>query len=426
MTDELLRVSRRTTLMAAGVGVAGLSGCLDTVRELNPLDGSGGWGQYRGDQRNRGRAGSGPGTDLDDDWDWTRSGEADADAGAVEMSSPVAAGGTVFVSGTVQYPTADEVERTGYVVALDAGSGDEQWREEIPWSDLPITPAVSDGTVVAAGGTAGEMELFAFDAATGDERWNESLDFFVTGALKAADGAVFVPSQTLSSVSVEDGSENWTYEAGDERVEWPNFAPAVGSDRAYLPVASEVHAIDRDDGSADWVEDIGRTSEPSGGVGQVYPPVLGEGTLYAASGKLINRSSGDLAALDPDDGDVSWRFGPDPNGREFAGAFGCPVVKDGTVFVTGREDQKPKLWALDPDDGEPEDDEEIPAVGFHVLAGGGTVYLGGGNWVGAADPAGPDLEADPEVSGGDIFASPAITDGRLVVAKRDGLVAYGG
>jgi hypothetical protein len=259
-------VTRRSALVAGGAGLTSLAGCLDAIRDLNPLAGDD-WSQYRGDRRSGARTDSGPGIDFDDDWRWEVDPPDDAEFVKTVLSATVGTDGSVFLTGSLQYGSGDDTTREGFVVALDAESG--------------------------------------------DERWGETLDGAVTAAPKAADGDLYVPTTTppLTGVSADDGSENWTYDPGDD-VPSPNFPPAVGDERIHLPRGTSLRAVARDDG------------------------------------------------------DEEWRFEPERGDREVTGVFGCPVPMDGSVYVSGYryvvsadgegrpEDIEFLVWSLDGDDGD--------------------------------------------------------------------------
>jgi outer membrane protein assembly factor BamB len=376
-------VTRRSALVAGGAGLTSLAGCLDAIRDLNPLAGDD-WSQYRGDRRSGGRTDSGPGIDFDDDWRWEVDPPDDAEFVKTVLSATVGTDGSVFLTGSLQYGSGDDTTREGFVVALDAESG--------------------------------------------DERWGETLDGAVTAAPKAADGDLYVPTTTppLTCVSADDGSENWTYDPGDD-VPSPNFPPAVGDERIHLSTGTSLRAVARDDGDEEWVEPIGQEVEPS--PGRVYPPVLHDGTLYATADQYQQRGPGYLAALDPDDGDEQWRFEPERGDREVTGVFGCPVPMDGSVYVSGYrylvsadgegrpEDIEFLVCSLDGDDGDPEDeDDDLASVSFHPVEGGETLYLQGWEWVGATDPSDLDVETE-SLERLDALAPPALVAGRLVVPQ---------
>lgn len=96
-----------------------------------------------------------------------------------DTGSPAVADGTVYVGSfdTVLY-------------ALDAASGEEDWRfETVKWANY--APAVADGAVYLA---SWDTRVYGLDAGDGEKRWSVSLETPLSDPA-VADGAVFVASE---------------------------------------------------------------------------------------------------------------------------------------------------------------------------------------------------------------------------------------
>jgi outer membrane protein assembly factor BamB len=208
----------------------------------------------------------------------------------VGFSSPVVAGGKVFVHARVAGKDREEM------VAFDADTGKELWRTgydrgayaSILNTGPQATPAVSGGRVYGFGITG---VLTCFDAATGKLEW--SVD-----ALKAAKAAV------------------------------PRFgvccSPLVVGTRVLVAVGgkgSAVVAFDTKTGEVAWqaLDDQANTSSP---------------VLYAAKGRAVPdavfMTTLRVVGLSPLDGSVSWEF---PLPFQPGGTSPTPVVA-GDLVVT--------------------------------------------------------------------------------------------
>ncbi|HJS81027.1 MAG TPA: PQQ-binding-like beta-propeller repeat protein, partial [Vitreimonas sp.] len=171
----------------------------------------------------------------------------------------VARGGGVAVSGGRVFVTTG----FGFLVALDAASGDEVWRAE-GGAPFHSAPTVAGGRVYAI---TNDSELIAFDAATGQVAWNHQ--------------AIAEPARILSAPSV-----------------------GVDSDTVVAPFASgEVVALVSANGRRLWSDSLsrsGRLTSLSAINDIAGRPVIENGVVYAAS------HSGVLAAIDLRTGQRIW------------------------------------------------------------------------------------------------------------------------
>lgn len=171
----------------------------------------------------------------------------------------VARGGGVAASGGRVYVTTG----FGFIVALDAATGDEVWRAE-GGAPFHSAPTVSGGRVYAI---TNDSELIAYDAATGQVAWNYQ--------------AIAEPARILSAPSV-----------------------AVDSDTVVAPFASgEVVALVSANGRRLWTDSLSRTGRLTSlsAINDIAGrPAIENNVVYAAS------HSGVLAAIDLRTGQRVW------------------------------------------------------------------------------------------------------------------------
>jgi outer membrane protein assembly factor BamB len=171
----------------------------------------------------------------------------------------VARGGGVAASDGRVYVTTG----FGFVVALDAASGDEVWRSQAN-APFQSAPTVSGGRVYAV---TNDSELVALDANTGELSWNYQ--------------AIAEPARILSAPSV-----------------------AVDGETVVAPFASgEVVALLAANGRRLWSDSLsrsGRLTSLSAINDIAGRPVIDGGAAYAAS------HSGVLAAIDLRSGQRIW------------------------------------------------------------------------------------------------------------------------
>ncbi len=163
-----------------------------------------------------------------------------------------AAGGRVFVT-----------TGFGFIVALDAASGDELWRATMD-APLQSAPTVSNGRLYAI---TNESELLAIDISTGEVVWTHQ--------------AIAEPARILSAPSV-----------------------AVDNDSVVAPFASgEIVALLASNGRRLWSDALSRTGRLTSlsAINDIAGrPVLQDGIVFAAS------HSGVLAAIDLRSGQRGW------------------------------------------------------------------------------------------------------------------------
>ena len=215
------------------------------------------------------------------------------------ISSPLVANGTVYAGGYLS------------IFALDARTGQEQWRFAGPYA-LRATPAIFGDTIYFGGFN----DLYAVDARTGQERWR----FKAQGDLAYApavsdDGVVYFGSKDahLYAVDGRSGELKWKMNPTNG-TSWVSSSPALFNGMVYAgtSMAASLHAVRMDTGEQAWKFMTG---------GWVWSsPAVADGVAY------IGSRDKHLYAVDAQTGQELWNF-------ETGGSvYSSPAVADGVVY----------------------------------------------------------------------------------------------
>jgi outer membrane protein assembly factor BamB len=197
---------------------------------------------------------------------------------------------------------------------------------------------------------------------------------------------------------------------------WPGILTT--DDTIYAAFATQVYAVDRDNGEQLWAF----PPEPSSRVTFFAPPALGEGVLVAGD------YNGVLYGLDPESGRLSWTFAPTNESRFLGllkysqfGRFVAGALIEGDTVYVGSTDGN--LYALDVGSGE---EKWRFRAGNEIwstpLLADGTLYITSlDHHLYAIDPTNGD-ELWHYGAGGAIVGTPAMHDGTLYFAAFDSLV----
>ena len=249
--------------------------------------------------------------------------------------------------------SADPVISGGRLFAMDSASmvtaftldGERLWSQGLsPARDREDD--ASSGGLAAQGdqvfATTGFGEVIALDAASGEIQWRQDLEAAATGAPAVANGTVFAIGRDglAWAINASNGRVRWTASA---LVDGPGIlggaSPAVSGDFVYLPFRTgQISAARIDTGQGVWIARISgrRQAFPTATISDLQgDPVIADGRLYAGS------HAGRSAAIDLATGSLIW------SAEE--GAMSAPVVTDNSVFqVTDRN----ALVRLDAETGE--------------------------------------------------------------------------
>jgi outer membrane protein assembly factor BamB/5-hydroxyisourate hydrolase-like protein (transthyretin family) len=259
---------------------------------------------------------------LEESWEYNTSGK-----GEILFSTPAAANNKVVL-----------VTDSGYVVALDAFTGKEQWSVRIG-STNRSSPTIDGDTVYLSGGADGK--IYALDLKSGNIIWTT-----VVGAMAVyespllVDGTLFVSSDLsedakVTALNAENGEKKWSV-----NLDAPTyFGPSAGDGMLFIGSYDnqKLRALRIDDGTEVWSKTL--VNE-----GIASKPVFDNGTLYLA-GTNFNTESGTLYALDSRTGEEKWKAGGIGDTQA-----GSPIVYE-NIVVTGSAVQ-PVLRAFDAKTGQ--------------------------------------------------------------------------
>jgi outer membrane protein assembly factor BamB len=350
-------------------------------------------------------------------------------------ASPVVSKGRVAVA------SADAARRQ--VVCLDAVSGKELWKTDLPetagttakyeldtmsevWNrrmHAAASPA-ADGTRVFALFSNGQ--LAALDLETGKVAWTMGLGdtsenkFGVAGSPLVWNGTVIIAFQGepsfIAAYDAATGAEKWKTPRTDRTWSSPILAKtAAGRSLVALFAEPTLTAWDAGTGSEVWKTDI-LAEKPEYCVGPT--PVFADGMI------AVNYESIGIVGIDPDNGRRSWGLRELPNGDPFSD--GVSMTTDGKnvyqyfgASVTCVEARTGKLVAQ-------KETDESASVASPVVAGGNIYLFGSGETlVLKADPAAGFPEAGRGILKEAFDSSPAVASGRFYIRFDDSILCMG-
>jgi len=272
--------------------------------------------------------------------------------------SPTVVDGTVYVG-----------NNSGFVYAIDAETGEQEWRFDEPEDWITAAPTYAGGTVYVGTGWNGfDTNVYAIDAETGTEEWRFEADGQVGSSATVADGTVYVGSHLteetegnvvptgalvdpetgrrsavaprqfeffgwLHAIDAETGEEEWTVDAGD----WVRGSPTYADGTVYIgSYDGTLHALDGVSGEHVWA------FESEGGIDEASPTVVGD-TVFVADDPF--ESGGTVYGVDTETGEAVWT-----HATEGAGFRSSPTVADGVLYIGsdgGHGGDDENLYALD-------------------------------------------------------------------------------
>jgi len=317
--------TRRTVLQTVAVGVGGAAtgiGSAGVTAGERPRQSTASWPSYRGTGANSGWV-SGPdgiATAVEERW------AVESDPKPNHLSVH---GGRVYLS----LDNGESEPYEGAIRALDAETGEEQWRFDTDrW--MQSVPVARGGAVYALANGDGEGYVYELDAGDGTERWFQTLDSEPVAGLSAADGTVCVGTVDGKLVAMDrDGDRRWRRDLG--RSVWDPLAVVDGAiyvtgDNATINNQTPgqptvVSALDADTGRESWRYEVGQVGATS--------PVVANGTVY------VTDDSGVVHAVGTN-GTPEWTVETDDD-------LWLPTVHGGTVYLSGSK----TLYALAAGDG---------------------------------------------------------------------------
>ncbi|WP_436912043.1 PQQ-binding-like beta-propeller repeat protein [Halosimplex marinum] len=441
--DTSLR--RRSLLRALGAtGAAALAGCPAGIGGSSGFEpGETDWPSYRFDARNTAvhPSAPGPGGDLSVAWTASYTDGSERAAGVSVLSAPVVLDGTVFAAADI----SDDSGWQTVVAAFDLATGERQWERSLPVAEMdgegntsPARTLGSDGERLVVGTVSDGPGLAALSPSSGETEWEQSLDTPFESAVTADGGSLFVGDRLYVAFDAGDGSRESRYAPGEDPL-WRNrYPPTVTDDTIYATDHDEIHAVDRESGERRWTasNDFYTILYQEEGA-PFNSPVVVDGVAYAVCGRITNRDTGGMVAIDIEDGSELWTAIPegddpqsyegDPTEAEQAAFYGMPLVVDDTVYVQGMGRDEWGFFAVDAADGSV---ERMDTDGGLVAADGllyGVTAEEGALTASAVDPA-----ADERVGSAAVeqWENPrvgpqAVAGEYYVAATNEGLAAFG-
>ena len=273
--------------------------------------------------------------------------------------SPTVVDGSVYVG-----------NNSGFLYAIDAETGEQEWRFDEPEDWITAAPTYAGGTVYVGTGWNGfDTDVYAVDAETGEQEWSFEANGEVGSSATVADGTVYVGSHLteqadgnsvvpmaeladaetgrrragfrptfeffgwLHAIDAETGEEEWTVDAG----EWVRGSPTYDDGTVYIGSFDGLfHALDGESGEPVWQFDTETSIDESS------PTVVGD-TVYVADDP--GEIGGTVYGIDTETGEAVWT-----HATEGAGFRSSPTVADGVLYIGsdgghGGEDEN--LYALD-------------------------------------------------------------------------------
>ncbi|ABG31400.1 PQQ-like beta-propeller repeat protein [Roseobacter denitrificans] len=336
--------------------------------------------------------------------------------------------------GRRQRIVATPVVGAGLIYTLDAEalvsatspSGQTVWQSD-------VRPARDRGGQATGGGVAydsgrvfvslGYGNLVALDAATGAELWRQRLDGTASGTPTIVDGIVYLTAGDDRgwAVTADEGRLLWQLTASPDVTNVLGApAPAVAGDLAVFAFGSgEVQAVFRRGGLRRWDASV-RGERPGtalGSIGDVTaPPVIVGNRVY------VGNQSGRLVALSLESGARIWTANE--------GAEGNIVAAGDSIFILSDLNE---LLRLDASDGSriwgtplprfvkdrPRRRAEIYAHHGPILAGRRLYVASNDGFLRSFDPASGALVNTVEIAGG-ATTSPVVAGGVLYVVSSNG------
>jgi outer membrane protein assembly factor BamB len=290
---------------------------------------------------------------------------------------------------------------SNFVFGMDAETGNEIWRyPQEPSAQVLFfaQPYVND-EFVYVGDVANNF--YKIDKETGLPVWTFSeANGFIIGQANEEDGIVYVPSNDGNLYAVDDqGALQWVFETG--HFLWSQ--PQIGTNAIYQgSMDNFVYAISKE-GDEIW------STELSGAV--VGSPVLSEdgSRLYVGS------IGGEMVAINTTDGGIIWSFDSGDS------IWGKPVLADDTLYCANSSGD---LYALDRNNGEVQWQQNIQGSvigGLTALPDGIALVTEEGLIRVLAFDGSPLWQASLS---GNVFQAPVVNDQYLMVAaiEADNLV----
>lgn len=325
---------------------------------------------------------------------------------------PVAAGGRLYVYS----PGA-------VVTSLSLTGGGRGWT-------VTLRPEGERG-VASGGGVAydqgrvyvgtGYGALTALDAGSGAQVWTKELEAPARGAPTAANGKVFVVTQTnvVFAVNQADGAELWSYRGIPETSGLlANASPAVVGDTVVVPYTSgEVIAFNATTGEPKWSDAVTRATRTMAlsSINDLSAsPVVSGGVVYASG------VAGRTIAIELATGARKW--------EQDVGSAHTPIVSGNAIFLVDLDD---RVVALDRATGSPLWATQLPIVKTRkertnwagpVLAGGSLWFVSSDSKLASVDASSGQITSTRAISDPS-YISPIAASGLMITVSENGTIS---
>jgi len=325
---------------------------------------------------------------------------------------PVAAGGRLFVYS----PGA-------VVTSLSLSGGGRGW-------SVTLRPEGERG-IASGGGVAYDQgrvyvgtaygALTALDASSGAQVWTKELEAPARGAPTAANGKVFVVTQTnvVFAVNQADGTELWSYRGIPETSGLlANASPAVVGDTVVVPYTSgEVIAFNIATGEPKWSDAVTRATRTMA-ISSINDlsasPVISGGVVFATG------VAGRTIAIELGSGARKW--------EQDVGSAHTPIVSGNALFLVDLDD---RVVALDRNTGAPLWATQLPIVRTRkertnwagpVLAGGSLWFVSSDSKMASVDAASGQITSTRAI-GEPAYISPIAASGLMITVSESGTIS---
>ncbi|WP_276254424.1 PQQ-binding-like beta-propeller repeat protein [Halomontanus rarus] len=231
--------------------------------------------------------------------------------GAIAIgSSPAYWNGILYVVAEYSDPDA------GTMWAVDAETGQPLWSDDRLWG-MPHPSAAIDPEHERMITASNDGVCYCWEFPSLEFAWEFQTGGEIKGTTPLYDGSVFLGSwdDSFYRVSLEDGTEEWSFETGD--IVMSNAA--IDPDAGVVYVGSSdryVYALDTDTGERVWSANVGGS-------------VIGS-LIVTAETVLVGSYDSHLYALDKETGDERWRVAN--QGHVTSGA----IPHDGRIYYAER------------------------------------------------------------------------------------------
>ncbi|MCW4029604.1 MAG: PQQ-binding-like beta-propeller repeat protein [Candidatus Bathyarchaeota archaeon] len=275
-------------------------------------------------------------------------------------TSPTVVNGTVYVTAG------------GYIYALNAATGVQQWRYRPVDNSMDSSPAVDNGIVYVMGGP---RKVYAVNASNGEFLWGSQIYEDFASPPTVANGIVYIGTRNtyhlpdFLAFNATTGVQIWNFTTGQGGAEYSS--PAVVNGIVYFGAEDGcVYALNATNGFQIW-----KYTAYSSAIITSSPAVIDNTVYIAISGHELNTYT--LFALNASTGERFWSYTSSGGQNYFTTS---PAVANGVIYIGSR-------------DGD--------VYAFNALTGAQIWKVTAGTW---------------------LFSSPAVVDTVLYLGSGDGNV----